>query len=90
MKEDFLTEALRILKPNCSLVIYEPLSVDKRPDTVLTHSDRISKLKLSGFKVKDIERTNLDPDSKNLLRKIYSNIDEVCEVSASKPSFEVN
>lgn len=88
--EDFLTEALRILKPNCSLVIYEPLSADKKPDTVLTYSDRISRLKLSGFKVKDTEQKNLDLDSKNLLLKIYSNIDEICEVLASKPSFEVN
>lgn len=72
------------------LVIYEPLLADRKPDTILTHSDRISRLKLSGFKVKDIERRNLDPDSKNLLLKVYSNIDEVCEVSASKPPFEVN
>lgn len=87
--EDFLTETLRILKPNCSLVIYEPLSANRKPDTVLTYSDRISRLKLSGFKVKDIEQKNLNRDSKNLLLKVYSNIDEVCEVSASKPSFEV-
>ncbi|KAL6255890.1 hypothetical protein P5V15_013131 [Pogonomyrmex californicus] len=89
--KDFLTEALRILKPNGLLVIYEPLSVDKKPETVLTYSERISRLKLSGFKVKDTERKNLDEDleSKNLLLKVYSNVEEVCKVLANKPSFEV-
>ncbi|XP_011159308.2 anamorsin homolog [Solenopsis invicta] len=89
--EDFLTEALRILKPDGSLVIYEPLSADKKPDTVLTYPERISRLKLSGFKVKDTERKNLDtdPESKNLLLKVYSNVENVCKVSASKPPFEV-
>ncbi|XP_011881777.1 PREDICTED: anamorsin homolog [Vollenhovia emeryi] len=87
--EDFLTEALRILKPNGSLVIYEPLSADRKPDTVLTYSDRVSRLKLSGFKVKDTERKSLDPESKGLLLKIYSDVGDVCKVSASKPPFEV-
>lgn len=88
--EDFLTEALRILKPNGSLVIFEPLSANRKPDTVLTYSDRISRLKLSGFKVKDTEQTNLDSESKNLLLKVYSNMEDVCKISASKPPFEVN
>lgn len=89
--EDFLTEVLRILKLNGSLVIYEPLSADRKPDTVLTYPERISKLKLSGFKVKDTEQKNLDtdPENRNLLLKVYSNIEDVCKVSASKPSFEV-
>ncbi|KAL0120180.1 hypothetical protein PUN28_008082 [Cardiocondyla obscurior] len=87
--EDFLTEVLRILKPNGSLVIYEPLAMDKKPDTVLTFSDRISTLKLSGFKIKNTERTSLDPESKNLLLKVYSNAEDVCKILANKPSFEV-
>lgn len=88
--EDFLMEMLRILKPDGSLVIYEPLSADRKP--VLTYPERISRLKLSGFKVKDTEQKNLDtdPESKNLLLKIYNNIENVCKVSASKPPFEVN
>lgn len=91
MNEDFLTEALRILKPDGSLVIYEPLSADRKSDTALTYPDRISRLKLSGFKVKDTEPINLDadPESKNLLLKVYSNIKDVYKVSANKPSFEV-
>lgn len=86
--EDFLAEVLRILKPNGLLIIYEPLSANKKP--VLTHSDRISRLKLSGFKVKETEQEKLDLESKNLLLKVYSDIEEVCKVSASKPPFEVN
>ncbi|XP_012523572.1 anamorsin homolog [Monomorium pharaonis] len=89
--EDFLTEALRILKPDGLLVIYEPLSADRKSDTVLTYSERISRLKLSGFKVKDTEQKNWDVDSesKDLLLKIYSNVQNVCKVLASKPPFEV-
>lgn len=86
--EDFLTEALRILKPDGSLVFYESLSADRKPDT---YAEKISRLKLSGFKVKDIEQKNFDTDleSKNLLLKMFSNIENVCKVSANKPSFEV-
>ncbi|KYN02912.1 PREDICTED: anamorsin homolog [Cyphomyrmex costatus] len=91
MDEDFLTETLRILKPDGLLVIYEPLSADRKPDTVLTYPERISKLKLSGFKVKDTEqkKLNTDPESKNLLLKVYNNIETVCKISANKPAFEV-
>jgi len=82
---------LRILKLDGSLIIYEPLSVDRKPGTVLTYPERISRLKLSGFKVKDPERKNLDTDleSKNLLLKVYNDMEDICKVSASKPSFEV-
>jgi len=91
MNENFLTEALRILKLDGSLIIYEPLSLNRNPGTVLTYPERISRLKLSGFKVKDPERKNLDTDleSKNLLLKVYNNMEDICKVSASKPSFEV-
>ncbi|KYN37003.1 Anamorsin [Trachymyrmex septentrionalis] len=89
--ENFLTEALRILKPNGLLVIYEQLPADRKSDTVLTYSERISRLKLSGFKVKDTEQKKLgtDPESLNFLLKVYNNIENVCKVSANKPSFEV-
>jgi len=89
--EEFLSEVLRILKPDGSLVIYEPLPADRKPDTVLTYPERISRLKLSGFKVKDTERRNFDKDleSKSLLLKVYSNVEDACKVLASKPPFEV-
>lgn len=84
--EDFLAEALRILKPNGLLVIREPLP-NRKPGTHL-YSDRISSLKLSGFKVKDTDPKGFDLESTNLLLKVYSDIKEVGTVLASKPSFE--
>lgn len=89
--DEFLTEALRILKPNGSLLIYEPLQAERKLDSILTHPERISKLKLSGFKVRDIEQKKLDEDleSKNLLSKVYNNTEDIYKVLANKPSFEV-
>ncbi|RLU19723.1 hypothetical protein DMN91_008280 [Ooceraea biroi] len=88
--DEFLVEALRILKPDGSLVIYEPLPASRK-SAALTHPERISKLKLSGFRVKNAERESLDKDSesKSLLTKVYSNVEDVCKVLANKPSFEV-
>lgn len=83
---------MRILKLDGMLFIYEPLPPTKKSDTILTHPERISRLKLSGFKVKSTERESLDEDleSKNFLTKVYSNVEDVCKVSASKPPFEVS
>lgn len=92
MTDEFLTEALRILKPNGLLIIYEPLPIERKLDTQLTYSERLSRLKLSGFIVNNIEQKSLDKDleSKNLLLKVYSNAEDICKVLANKPSFEVN
>ncbi|CAL1675500.1 unnamed protein product [Lasius platythorax] len=89
--DEFLTETLRILKPDGSLVIYEPLPVERKSDTQLTYSERISRLKLYGFIVKDIEQKSLEKDleSKNFLPDIYRNAEDICKILASKPSFEV-
>lgn len=88
--DEFLTYVLKILKPNGSLVIYEPLPVEKKSDTQLTYSERISRLKLYGFIVKNIERKTLDQDlEKNLLSSVYNNAEDICKILASKPSFEV-
>ncbi|XP_072755145.1 anamorsin homolog [Anoplolepis gracilipes] len=89
--DEFLTESLRILKPNGSLVIYEPLPEVRKLDTQLIYSERISRLKLSGFIVKNVEQKSLDKDSesKNLLLEVYSNAEDICKVLANKPSFEV-
>lgn len=90
--DEFLAEALRILKLDGTFFIYEPLPTVRKSDMTLTYPERISRLKLSGFMVKDLERKSLDTDleSKNLLAKVYGNIDDVCKVLASKPPFEVN
>jgi len=89
--ENFLTEALRILKPDGLLVIYERLSADRKSATELTYTERISRLKLSGFIVKDTKQKKLetDPESLHFLLKVYNDIENVCKISANKPSFEV-
>lgn len=83
---------MKILKPDGSLVIYEPLPAEKKSDTQLTYSERISRLKLSGFLVKNIERQSLDKDLKNenLLLEVYNNAEDICKVLANKPPFEVS
>lgn len=87
--DEFLTDALKILKPNGTLIIYEPLPVEKKSDTQLTYSERISRLKLYGFVVKNIERKTLDQDlEKNLLSAVYNNAEDICKILANKP-FEV-
>lgn len=85
-------EALKILKPDGLLVIYEPLPAEKKSNTQLTYSERISRLKLSGFLVKNIERQCLDKDleDKNLLLEVYNNAEDICKVLANKPPFEVS
>ncbi|EFN88776.1 anamorsin homolog [Harpegnathos saltator] len=90
-KDEFLGEALRILKPDGSFVIYEPLQTIKQTDTILTYPERIFRLKLSGFKIKDTECGNLDADmeNKNFLKKIYNDVKDVCKILANKPPFEV-
>jgi len=75
------------LKPDGSLVIYEPLPISTKSDETFTYPERISKLKLSGFKVKETERESLE--SNDLLTKVYNNIEDVCKVLANKPPFEV-
>ncbi|XP_014473901.1 PREDICTED: anamorsin homolog [Dinoponera quadriceps] len=89
--DEFLAETLRILKPDGFFVIYEPLKITKQTDAILTYPERISRLKLSGFKVKDTERESLDADieNKDLLKKVYNNIEDICKVIANKPPFEV-
>lgn len=88
--DEFLTDALKILKPNGTLIIYEPLPVEKKSDTQLTYSERISRLKLYGFVVKNIERKTLDQDlEKNLLSAVYNNAEDICKILANKP-FEVS
>lgn len=93
--DEFFTEALRVLKPDGLLVIYEPLSKCRRSDeksgTTLAHAERISKLKLSGFKVMNDERESLDEDdlTKNNLHRVYYNVEDVCKVIAKKPPYEV-
>lgn len=86
----FLIEALKVLKPEGSIVIYELLPKDKQSDNAVTYKERISKLKLNGFKIKDEYKSlNSNEEVKSLLSKVYDNVDCVYEITAQKPSFEI-
>lgn len=83
--EILLEESLRMLKPGGILIIYE--SFQENPQSV--YNKRVSNLKLTGFKVKEQESFDTK-QLKGLLLNIYNNIDNICEVVAEKPSFEVS
>lgn len=88
---ELLAESLKTLKPRGSIVFYEPLHKEKKDDAYLTCNERLSKLKLTGFKVDDTDCKNLSTDlgTKSLFSKVYSNTDNVYEIIAEKPSFEI-
>lgn len=84
--EVLLKESLRMLKPGGILIIYESLQEKENAQSV--YDKRVSNLKLTGFKVKGQESFDTK-QSKDLLLNIYNNIDNICEVVAEKPSFEI-
>lgn len=85
--EILLEESLRMLKPGGILLIYE--SFQEKENTKSVYDKRVSNLKLTGFKVKEQESFGTK-QLKDLLLNIYNNIDNICEVVAEKPSFEVS
>ncbi|KAG7205628.1 hypothetical protein KM043_007591 [Ampulex compressa] len=88
---EFLTESWRLLKPCGSIVIYEPLQEEKKPD-VLTCNERRSMLKLNCFKVNDSDCKMfkfVNTEMQNLLSNIYGNSADIYETIAEKPSFEI-
>ncbi|XP_017883980.1 anamorsin homolog, partial [Ceratina calcarata] len=81
-----LEECLRMLKPGGTLVIYE--SFQQEENVNLIYDERVSNLKLTGFKEKDQEFFDTRK-LKDLLVNVYSDVDSVCEVVAEKPRFEI-
>lgn len=82
-----LEESLRMLKPGATLIIYE--SLQEKENAHSLYDERVSNLKLIGFKVKVQE--SLDTKQlKDLLLNIYNSTDNICEVVAEKRSFEVS
>ncbi|CAL7940093.1 unnamed protein product [Xylocopa violacea] len=77
---------LQMLKPGGTLVIYE--SFQEKEDAQSAYNERVSSLKLAGFKVKTPESLHTK-QLKDLVLKAYNNVDNVCEVVAEKPSFEI-
>ncbi|XP_076302782.1 anamorsin homolog [Lasioglossum baleicum] len=81
-----LEECLRILKPEGLLIIFESLKQEENAHSIC--NERVSNLKLAGFKVKVQESLDTKQLKDNLL-SIYNDMDNVCETVAEKPSFEI-
>ncbi|XP_031845902.1 cytokine induced apoptosis inhibitor 1 [Nomia melanderi] len=83
--ETYLEDCLKIMKPAGILIIYE--SFQEKKNVQSEYDKRISNLKLAGFKVKSPE--DIDTRLKNLLLSVYKDMDNVSEIVAEKPSFEI-
>ncbi|XP_053972389.1 anamorsin homolog [Hylaeus volcanicus] len=84
----FLEDCLKAIKPKGTLIIYESFPQNKEADTKSLYDKRVSNLKLAGFKIK----SNEDSDTqqlKNDLLGIYNDSNNISEIVAEKPSFEI-
>ncbi|XP_043251794.1 anamorsin homolog [Colletes gigas] len=84
----FLENCLKAIKPKGTLIIYESFQQNKNADVQSVYDRRVSNFKLAGFKVKSQDNSDTQ-ELKNHLLGIYSDIDNVSEIIAEKPSFEV-
>ncbi|XP_076763670.1 cytokine induced apoptosis inhibitor 1 [Xylocopa sonorina] len=82
----FVERYLQMLKAGGTLVIYE--SFQGKEYAQSAYNERVSTLKLAGFKIKVPESLHTK-QLKDFVLKVYNNIDDVCEVVAEKPSFEI-
>nr|XP_033321441.1 anamorsin homolog [Megalopta genalis] len=83
--ERYLEDCIKAMKPAGILIIYESFKEEK--DAQSMYDKRISNVKLAGFKVKSPGDINIE--LKNLLLDVYKDIDDVSEIIAEKPSFEI-
>ncbi|XP_015436333.1 PREDICTED: anamorsin homolog isoform X1 [Dufourea novaeangliae] len=81
----FLEDSLKAIKPAGILIIYE--SFEQKKDAQSLYDKRVSNLKLAGFKVKS--PADLDIQLKNLLLCVYKDLNNISEIVAEKPSFEI-
>ncbi|XP_035723241.1 anamorsin homolog [Vespa mandarinia] len=86
---EVLIELLKLLKQNGKLIIYESLSLEKKLENRLTFKERLSRLKLAGFLINDINPRKVDKEIAELLSNIFENVPNTCEIIAQKPSFEI-
>lgn len=77
------------MKPKGVLIIYESFSQEKNANPQTVYDKKVSNLKLSGFKVKAHEDVDTK-ELKSLLLHMYNDMDDISEVIAEKPSFEVS
>lgn len=83
-----LVEILRLLKQGGKVIIYEPLSLEKS-ENALTFKERLSRLKLAGFLMDNLEPVKVDKETIELLPKIYENVSSPFKIIAQKPSFKI-
>ncbi|CAK9832624.1 Anamorsin homolog [Anthophora retusa] len=81
-----LEQCLQMLKPGGTLILYE--SFEEKKNVNSAYDERVSSLKLAGFKVKTHDSVGLK-ELKSLLSNVYSSVDNICEIIAEKPSFEI-
>lgn len=81
----YFDDCMKVMKPAAVLIIYE--SFEEKKDMQSAYDRRISNLKLAGFKVKSPGDVNIE--LKNLLLDVYKDMDNVSEIVAEKPSFEI-
>ncbi|XP_076172919.1 cytokine induced apoptosis inhibitor 1 [Ptiloglossa arizonensis] len=84
----FLEDCLKAIKPKGTLIIYESFLQNKNVDVQSVYDKRVSNLKVAGFKVKSHENLNTQ-QLKNDLLVVYNDIDNISEIVAEKPSFEI-
>ncbi|XP_076657280.1 cytokine induced apoptosis inhibitor 1 [Halictus rubicundus] len=83
--DTYLDDCMKVMKPAGILIIYE--SFEEKKDVQSVYDRRISNLKLAGFKVKS--PGDINTELKNLLLEVYKDMDNVYEIVAEKPSFEI-
>lgn len=69
--------------------MYESFQQEKDANIKSAYDTKLSNFKLAGFKVKahdDVDTKHL----KNLLLRVYNDVDNISEIVAEKPSFEVS
>ena len=87
-RNTFLERCLKALKPAGVLIMYESFEQEKNANIKSAYDTKVSNFKLAGFKVKahdDVDTKH----SKNLLLRVYNDIDNISEIVAEKPSFEI-
>lgn len=86
---EIFVELLKLLKVNGKLIIYEPLLPESTSECDTAFKDRLLKLKLSGFIIKDTKPKKLDLETAELLPNLFEDINSVYEIIAQKSSFEI-
>ncbi|KAI4498964.1 hypothetical protein M0802_005830 [Mischocyttarus mexicanus] len=86
---NIFVDVLKLLKVNGKLIIYESFIKEDTSNVESMFKDKLLKLKLFGYIIKDTTPGKLDFETAELLLHLFSNIHDVYEIIAQKPSFEI-